>query len=600
MDRPNFYILLDLLLDADEITIKAAIKRKREDLNKLRSNPMRATEASKSLAVLSQAEAVMLDPKKRRQEATDAQRERADKKKEASANLDRDIQLHAAKGYLTEKEFAHLVDKYKSCDFSKGEIRARITVPVGTVLKPTLEQSVADRISAQLRVLKKKNLYDFLGLPHDTRRAQLVTQARHEETENRRNNNKTAEVTATDALCGLCLKIFGTDDQRERYDNTLADEAWRSLEQTVTLAGEAERGFETATVEILVERAREHGLSKTEFILRLRKFAKDKGWTPPQTPSETYRTEPAPQPLPPPPRPEPYRRDEEQEQPPPKKKKPERARDRDDDEDARPSPRPAPRDEIDDQPKSFLGIRMAPAKLSMILGIASLASFLICGIIAPVLGILAIVSGRRGRVSGDKSQAQTGIVCGSISVGISTLIFSVYALILAANMFRPGPGVVAGGQQNIKPAPAVPEERLLSNKASNGKLLETAAKDVKTFGGRVQLRTLVKDSQNQRWQMIPFAENQFLIVCKSNGLALEANSENDLNANGCPVRLGTLTKAPNQQWRLEKAGEYVKITNKANGKLLEAHPNDLLKEGGSIHLWEPTKDDRCLWKIQCQ
>jgi uncharacterized protein (TIGR03066 family) len=88
-----------------------------------------------------------------------------------------------------------------------------------------------------------------------------------------------------------------------------------------------------------------------------------------------------------------------------------------------------------------------------------------------------------------------------------------------------------------------------------------------------------------------------VLINKAGGLVLDAHDE-DVKKNGCTVQLWKDVRAPQQQWQVESVGDGVyKIVNKASGLVLDAHSDDVDKNGCRVQLWEYKKEKQQHWKL---
>ena len=260
----------------------------------MRNNPYSGPAAVKNLALLPQARNILLDEIPRKQEAAEARKEIDAKKREAGQALDQAIRVLAARGYLLETELTDLIQRHKA-GFKEAEVRARVRVRVLSAArerpepKPVLDSSLFDRMTSCLILLNKKDLYDFLGMPPGTNCATLLERSRELDKAIRDINTKTPEVTEQAKAAGFCLDVFGSDSQRRRYDNTLGEQGWRSVEPLLLQAGQAEKGLKAENVDELIKLARERGIGTDEAIARILDYARGKGWSvvlPKQTAAE--------------------------------------------------------------------------------------------------------------------------------------------------------------------------------------------------------------------------------------------------------------------------------------------------------------------------
>jgi len=93
------------------------------------------------------------------------------------------------------------------------------------------------------------------------------------------------------------------------------------------------------------------------------------------------------------------------------------------------------------------------------------------------------------------------------------------------------------------------------------------------------------------------ARADILINKASGSKVLDAHS-NDVGKNGCRVQLWEWNNLPHQQWKLESVGDdFYKIVNQASGLVLDAHSNDVNKNGCRVQLWEYKTEMQQQWKL---
>jgi polyhydroxyalkanoate synthesis regulator phasin len=236
MDRENFYLLLELNLDPPETDpkkIDSAISRMRATWSRFRNHPSKGIQAKKYIGMIAEIRRVMKDPQLRNREAKEAVAILKRRKRKKYAQVDRhlklrlskgfitdqeieklasmheleeetirerikdleaerisavneDIQIRMAKGYVTESDIASIAKRH---GINPSEIKKRITTPIrkdsegATEKIQRLDRSIAKNISNNLKIVGKKNLYDFLGATPTASNKQLVTIAKKKELE---------------------------------------------------------------------------------------------------------------------------------------------------------------------------------------------------------------------------------------------------------------------------------------------------------------------------------------------------------------------------------------------------------------------------------
>ena len=143
----------------------------------------------------------------------------------------------------------------------------------------TLSPDVVKRIREKLGSIGKPDLYDFLGIANDAPLVRLKNAATNVVEECRRHRNRTPEIQTKEELATECLVIFGSPEQRTRYDESLQlipiDEL---LQKAEILVDKRSRCLTTEAVEILLEIARQKDVSEEDFVKALIREATNQGW----------------------------------------------------------------------------------------------------------------------------------------------------------------------------------------------------------------------------------------------------------------------------------------------------------------------------------
>ena len=307
--RPNFYLLLDLPFDPpleDEAQILAAINRKISEWRRSTNHPRLQQQVKYYLSLKGQIEEVMLnDVQARKQEAKEARdqinAEKHQAKKEKEENLDKAIKILVSQGFVSNAAMEALAEKF---DFSISEVESKI--PEGARKKAqnqpqdvksktevkSLDSSVVNKITDLLSKLEVKpshgnvaTLYDFLNMTEDTNGAALVDLSEKMYRELLRKPPGIAEIDYQKDICGLIKTIFKSDEERQKYDESLSQLRFNSLKMFIDLA--AEQGNISAPVyKQLVFQAIEEGLSKTDAENRIKDYCMDQKYQIQMNPTE--------------------------------------------------------------------------------------------------------------------------------------------------------------------------------------------------------------------------------------------------------------------------------------------------------------------------
>ncbi|WP_078543659.1 zinc ribbon domain-containing protein [Litchfieldia alkalitelluris] len=297
--RPNFYLLLELPYEPpveDEAEIKAAISKKVSEWRRNTNHPKLQQQVKYYLSLRDQIEAVMLnDAQMRKQEAVDARTqvdaEKNRAKKERETNLDRAIKILTSQGYVSDVAIEALAEKF---EFTVAEVESKI--PAGSRMKTenqyqdvnpkavvkSLDSSVMNKITDLLTKLevnsrhgKVATLYDFLNMTEDTSGATLVDLSEKMYRELLRKPAGNASVEYQKDLYGLVKTLFKSEEERQKYDESLSQHRFNQMKLFIDLA--AEQGVISEPVfKQLVIQANEEGLSQTEAENRIREYCVDK------------------------------------------------------------------------------------------------------------------------------------------------------------------------------------------------------------------------------------------------------------------------------------------------------------------------------------
>lgn len=245
MSRDNFYILLDLDPSVeDPKVIEAAITAKVGEWSKQRNHPTDGNKYSQYLGWVPQIKRTFSDPVTRKAEADEARQLRGQKQKEVFQELDKAVKMLGSKGHIFQSEFNKLVAQ---SNLPEAEVRNRIKVPIkpdptgSTVpddgIKP-IESSVFRAIEAELKVLGKKDLYDFLGVAPTSSLSTLITKTDEIDRVTKTKSTKDASFTSTQSLVGQCKTIFRSEETRKGYEKAAQLANLHTLLPLLHLAGE--------------------------------------------------------------------------------------------------------------------------------------------------------------------------------------------------------------------------------------------------------------------------------------------------------------------------------------------------------------------------
>lgn len=286
MPRTNYYLLLELSLDPpvlDPALIEKEIEEKRSYWNRNRNHPTNAAKYKRYGEMVPEIMEVLLNPGLLKREIEEA-------RKQILRELDRAIADCAADGEISPEELSYLEKNFPQ--FRRQTIIDRLPVPMNDTRsgdralapppKPIVDPELKlpdtltmERIEANLEVLRKKDLYDYLKLRPSCTCERLLQAAKEKEEENRKSSKKTAEVDAGGVLSGLAAKMFANQLAKKSYDARLR--VWKfekelqpvMIRRSLNEVRSADKKLQHRTVAPAdyrksVEEARELGLSAVE------------------------------------------------------------------------------------------------------------------------------------------------------------------------------------------------------------------------------------------------------------------------------------------------------------------------------------------------
>ena len=264
---PDYYAMLDVDPGADRATIEAALARKQPVWSSGTRNPKtKHTYQSYLDQIPALRQALLGDPSTR--VAYDAEREAA-RRVERDAKLDelqRLIRLRAAKGGLTVADRRLLRDEALKIGLTADDLE-RLAAPFPPKPEAPAIDDVPDPpadvldpvMRRQLRValdhLRRRDLYDALGVERDAPVREIALRADAERQRWMRKTQVTAEKTAWLEVATLAQSHLSTNVARARYDRTLALEAEDVLGGTIGFAIQGLKALDPGTRATLLDEA---------------------------------------------------------------------------------------------------------------------------------------------------------------------------------------------------------------------------------------------------------------------------------------------------------------------------------------------------------
>ena len=235
---PNFFILLGIDPNkpwSDDSFVET-LERKRAEWTKGGKNPKNRAKFAGYMELVLRIKVVMNDAEKRKQEADEAIKQGSVAEQEWREKFRSSLDMIASKGFVTESEITRFAQQY-SGKIAEAEVRAELKrqkIELKTELTKSetedyLDSSQFDRIKESLKIVRKKDLYDFLEVTTQTRTEDLCLRARNIYSQNQSKGTKTAEVTASSELAGDAKNIFKEESTRKRYDRTVARDKLDSI-----------------------------------------------------------------------------------------------------------------------------------------------------------------------------------------------------------------------------------------------------------------------------------------------------------------------------------------------------------------------------------
>ena len=267
--RPNFFELLELDPTApwDHAHFENTLKSRRAEWVSQSRHPRHALRYKGYLDLIADIQAVMADPMQRQAEAEAALRVRDERHARRRREFADELELLAAKGYITHDEIDFLATEYNAV-LDITQIYRQIELfsidirpaPENRIVE-IIDSSTMQDIRAQLEIINRRNVYDFLGMPPTTTTSALLEAARRVYEETLRQNKITAERTAKSVLSGHALQIFKDEGKRRKYDRALNRQTYDVLlEKLERLLRGPDKTLYAGQIEHLLVEAQANGL----------------------------------------------------------------------------------------------------------------------------------------------------------------------------------------------------------------------------------------------------------------------------------------------------------------------------------------------------
>jgi len=285
--RENYYILLDLDPSVtDEAAINTAIIKKQQAWSADRNHPTKGNIAQQNLSKLAQIKSVMGDPSLRRQEAEEAKKLKIAQEQEKNKDLINAGSILVKNGEILESELESLLKKSKFKNFTKEEalriLKARLKKEEVSTFKDdgikALDDSVMKTMRADLNLLKKKDLFDFLGLSPTSSPSVLVAKGSELYNIFSRNANKTAEVTAGTSLASTSQTYLKDEDTKKRYQKSLEIESLSGVYELVDIAASNDKIVDAEQFQRLVKECANKGMLVDRAEYYIHEYCKKKSY----------------------------------------------------------------------------------------------------------------------------------------------------------------------------------------------------------------------------------------------------------------------------------------------------------------------------------
>ncbi len=298
--RENYYLLLDLDPSIhDWSKIEAQIKAKQSQWSRDKSqSPSRARklQAEVNLNLLPDIQRILQDDSLRLPEAKAAEKQLKARRREQLGGLRRDIRALSAKGYILESEVNKLVRKYQKANLAEAEIRSEVAAKIvkdsadqsQSTVHP-LDRDVAQNIAENLGALGLSDLYAFLALSRHASLQHLRQKAADIDADLKQHAHKTGVISAKQALVGHCNVVFATEDQRQSYNRTMADNGLKAVTEMMNLMGS--NVIDAQTYKELLDQGLTSGASEEQTRQHILEVGKKRGIgvEVPSQLGETYR-----------------------------------------------------------------------------------------------------------------------------------------------------------------------------------------------------------------------------------------------------------------------------------------------------------------------
>ena len=293
--RPNFYAILELDPAITEWPlIESTIKDKKRLWNTQinQGTPAQRRKAERYRRYLPEIEALFKDPESQKQELKAYRKEKKKAEKAQFILLDELIEgIHAKKASpelvkklvsQTGKTFTveQVEDRLKKHGITPEKEKPSRTRKSA---RPRLETAVANGIQDELNTLKLKSLYKFINLEH-TPKLSVRSSAKSLYERADTIYKEVSRIGKTDpvstlkmSLSGRAKSVFANENEKGRYDNTLASQVLSELDKHLEVAGH-DKFIEPKALLSLLTTGKKLGVAESIVMEYIEEYAKNRKW----------------------------------------------------------------------------------------------------------------------------------------------------------------------------------------------------------------------------------------------------------------------------------------------------------------------------------
>ena len=202
------------------------------------------------------------------------------KEKERFAEIDKNLKSRMKKGSISEEEIAKLAKQYS---IGEEEIRKRVKGPIikggkdkiykSKPIKKSIEKIITDK----LKIVGEPSLYEFLKLSPGSSLESLYEKAVQKKTNIINIDKKDSLVTASKILIDCCIAIFKTEETRDAYDASRIRSHLPELNADIDVAG-MDGKIRVEYIDVLVQTAVGFGMDHEDAYEYIEEYCSEKGY----------------------------------------------------------------------------------------------------------------------------------------------------------------------------------------------------------------------------------------------------------------------------------------------------------------------------------